>query len=384
MTWHLITGEFPPQPGGVSDYTFSVARGIAAAGAPVHVWCPEAPEPSPAAPGVTVHRVAGSWQRGDFRRLDRELDLLPRPRRLLVQWVPHAYGFGSLNFGFCAWIRRRAIQGDVVDLMVHEPFLSFAEGSWRQDVAAAAHRVMVMVLLSRATRIWVAIPAWADVLRPYCLGRSVEFCWLPVPSNIPFVPDAPAAQAVRTVFAPNGRLLIGHFGTYGRRLRNDLSDLVPALVDGDTSISIALMGRDSDEFRSEIVTSQPRLNGRVFATGRRSPGELSTTLQACDLVVQPYPDGASSRRGTLMAALAHGLPVVTTEGRLSEPIWRASGAVRLVDAGDTAALARAALDLCANSEERRRLAASGQALYAERFDLTNTIQALISECPRAA
>ena len=80
-----------------------------------------------------------------------------------------------------------------------------------------------------------------------------------------------------------------------------------------------------------------------------------------------------------MAALAHGVPVVTTNGRLSETIWQASGAVRLVAAGDLSGLASAALDLCANHEERRRLGAAGQALYARLFDLANTIQALVSE-----
>ena len=41
-TWHIITGEYPPAPGGVSDYTEAVAAGLAAAGDEVHVWCPAA------------------------------------------------------------------------------------------------------------------------------------------------------------------------------------------------------------------------------------------------------------------------------------------------------------------------------------------------------
>ena len=31
-TWAILTGEYPPQPGGVSDYTLQVCRGLAAAG----------------------------------------------------------------------------------------------------------------------------------------------------------------------------------------------------------------------------------------------------------------------------------------------------------------------------------------------------------------
>ena len=40
IDWHIITGEYPPQPGGVSDYTRLVAEGLAAAGDAVTVWAP--------------------------------------------------------------------------------------------------------------------------------------------------------------------------------------------------------------------------------------------------------------------------------------------------------------------------------------------------------
>ena len=40
--------------------------------------------------------------------------------------------------------------------------------------------------------------------------------------------------------------------------------------------------------------------------------EVSVHLSACDLMIQPYPDGISARRTSAMAALAHERPVVTT------------------------------------------------------------------------
>src|SRR5919106_4324253 len=161
-TWHIITGEYPPAPGGVSDYSFAVASGLAAAGDTVHVWCPRATGDCVHVPGVSVHSIAGSWRSSDLRAIDAALDREPGQKRLLVQWVPHAYGRRSLNVTFCRWIRRRARAGDVLDLMVHEPYLPFREGSLRQHAAAAIHRLMVALLLSEARRVWVAIPQWAD------------------------------------------------------------------------------------------------------------------------------------------------------------------------------------------------------------------------------
>ena len=91
--WHILTGEYPPQRGGVADYTALVAAGLAARGIPAHVWAPPAESTGPEPPGVTVHREAGSWSPADLRRLGERLDASPGPRRILVQYTPNAWGY---------------------------------------------------------------------------------------------------------------------------------------------------------------------------------------------------------------------------------------------------------------------------------------------------
>src|SRR5215813_8824040 len=106
--WHLITREYPPQIGGVSDYTRLVAVGLEAAGDDVHVWCPSVDEGSSDTPGVMVHRELGRIAPADLQRVGRMLDQFSRPRRLLIQWVPHGYGYKSINLPFCLWLWKRA------------------------------------------------------------------------------------------------------------------------------------------------------------------------------------------------------------------------------------------------------------------------------------
>jgi hypothetical protein len=94
---HIITPEYPPQSGGVSDYTAQVAEGLAQEGEEVHVWCPgNTPAPVPAG-SVHVHRALGQFTPSDLRAADIELDLFAAPRRILVQYVPHGYGRRSMN-----------------------------------------------------------------------------------------------------------------------------------------------------------------------------------------------------------------------------------------------------------------------------------------------
>lgn len=374
--WHIVTGEFPPAHGGVSDYTRIVAAGLAAAGEAVHVWCPGAEGSVADPPGVVVHRVAGAWTRGDFRAIDVELDAMPGPRHLLVQWVPHAYGRRSMNVGFCRWIRRRARAGDVVDLMVHEPFLAFGEGAWRHDVMACVHRVMAAMLLGVTRRAWVSIPAWADQLRPWARGTVPSFCWLPVPSTLTVSHDVIEVARIRSAVRGGSDLVIGHFSTYDVHMRPLLEQLVPRLLRAVPNARMLLLGRGSDVAAGTLGALVPGMRDRIRGAGPLDAETLSAHLQACDLMVQPYVDGASTRRSTLMAALSHGVPVVTTAGRLSEPFWQSSSAVVCVSAGDIDGLVQAASTLAADPGRRRSQSAMARDTYAARFAVSHVIDAL--------
>ncbi len=377
-TWHIITGEYPPAPGGVSDYTEAVAAGLAAAGDSVHVWCPAASGPLPSHPRVEVHAIAGSWRAGDFDRLDAALDAIAGQKQLLVQWVPHAYGRRSLNLGFCRWIRRRAGAGDRVDLMVHEPCFAFREGSLKQDAAAAVHRVMLALLLSRARRVWMSIPGWAERLAPWTFGRKgVEFCWLPVPSTIPVASSNGALSRLRSdALARQDGVILGHFSTYSPEIRDALLAVLPGLLASLPETQVELLGRGSEAMAGALRSVAAVDPARIRASGDLSAASLSCHLQACDLLIQPYPDGASTRRTTLMAALSHGIPVVTTIGHLSERFWQDSSAIAAVPSGDVAAMAAVVGELVRQPERRRRLGATGRSAYDERFSLPRVIDAL--------
>jgi hypothetical protein len=58
-TWHIVTGEYPPDVGGVADYTETVAHALHASGDRVHVWTAGTAGTTPGA--VMVHRVFGGW-----------------------------------------------------------------------------------------------------------------------------------------------------------------------------------------------------------------------------------------------------------------------------------------------------------------------------------
>jgi len=371
--WHLITGEYPPQFGGVSDYTRRLALALAAAGDVVHVWCPRCDKACSEDSGVIVHRDLGDVTPRDLLRVSRMLNKYSGPRRLLVQWVPHAFGFHSANVPLSLWIWNRAFaHNDCVEVLVHEPFLPLPQQRLRHTVLAVAHRIMLAMVLRAAARIWVAIPKWEECCRPYA-RPSARFTWLPVTSNIPVQGDTAAARAVRSDYAASQQYLIGHFGSCGGAIGTALRAIVPELLNRDSKRVMLLIGADGEITRGEIVREHPQLLDRIHVSGLLSAEDVSSHISACDVMVQPYPDGVSSRRCSLMAAISHGKPVITTIGRLTEPIWSSSGAVLLCRPEDYSDITAAVESLLANRAERLSLGRQARDFYDRHFDLSNLV-----------
>jgi hypothetical protein len=349
-----------------------------------------------------VHRLPGCFGSPALAQLDVALRPEAGPFRLLVQYVPHMYGMKGMNIPFCWWLwRRRRLRPWV---MFHE--VAYPH-SWRQparhNVLAAAQRLMAGLAARAAGRIFVSARWWEPRLRR--LARLTDpVTWLPVPSTLPTSADpAAVAEVRRRVVAWSGDhstaggdnattggvmtwspdhatscdlLVIGHFGSFGDGLvPRLLARVLPPLLRANAARVGLLIGRGSQAFAGKIAAEHRRLAGRLHATGELTPAAAAAHLRACDLLVQPYPDGVSGRRTSLMAGLALGVAAATTHGPATEPVWR-DGVVALAPADDPAAFVAAAERLLADPAARRRLGERGRAVYQARFSIACTIRTL--------
>ncbi len=116
---------------------------------------------------------------------------------------------------------------------------------------------------------------------------------------------------------------------------------------------------------TELIRTR-RLDEEVFWTGFVAPDQVSASLLSSDICALPYRDGASLRRGSLLAAVGHGLPVVTTRPSRAEPLLMDGENVAMVERDDPEALAAAIERLWGDPATRSRLSAGATAL-ARRF-----------------
>jgi glycosyltransferase involved in cell wall biosynthesis len=377
MRWLILTGEYPPQTGGVSDYTQGVAEGLAARGETVTVFAPNLQSGTARTEkrkGVSIEWLPGRFGWRGRLELSRRLRAAPEGGCLLVQYVPHAFGWRGMNLPLCFWLARQ--KRHRLWVMFHEvAYPSIPHQPWRHHLLAWVNRVMARTLIDAADRILISTDSWREIFQVLC-HREVEAEWAPIPSNFESLatqPERPPEEAP----APSAEIRIGHFGTFGKWITELLEAVVPALLKEFPQARMILIGRGGESFVERLENEGIVAQGRLEATGALEPEEVTARLRLCDFLIQPFPDGVSTRRTSAMAGLALGRPMITVDGHLTESIWRESGAVRLVRGADPQEWVSAARELIESPSRRIQLGERGKELYQARFSLATTLDLLL-------
>jgi glycosyltransferase involved in cell wall biosynthesis len=360
----LVTGEYPPDQGGVGDFTREVGKALAALGHDVHVLTGQSPiadHPSP----IAVHRQIENWGWGCWRQVLR----VAREERLEVLNIQYQAAAYRMHPGVNFVPRRRDRPPVVVtfhDLKV--PYLFPKAGPLRWWV--------VQTLARRADG--VIVTSFEDEVQIFNLKSSLpNLVRISIGSNIaPRLPDGYDRDAWRARWGVRpGDLLLGYFGFLNERKGGeDLIETLAALVAREIPAHLLLVGGragSSDPTnvayaeRVDRLIAERGLSERVHRTGFVSPEEVSASLVAVDVCVLPYGDGVSLRHGSLHACLAHGRAIVTTQPTIETPEFRDGENVLLAAAENIDALAGGVLRLMDDPALHSRLAAGAAELAAE-------------------
>ncbi|MES2462987.1 MAG: glycosyltransferase family 4 protein, partial [Armatimonadota bacterium] len=166
------------------------------------------------------------------------------------------------------------------------------------------HSKTIVVCSSRQERALARLPSIARKVRRIPVGTGVE--------------PAESELAVERSHRENSPLRLVYFGFVWRgRGIELLLRTVAALPEKVASLKIIGGIRDVG-YHAELLDLAHRLgvSDRVEFLGELPGPEVSRELWRADAALLPFATGASTGRSSLMAAFAHGLPVVTT----AEPV----------------------------------------------------------------
>lgn len=331
----FVSAALPDTACGIGDYTHRLATALTAAGAEPVVVTTARPSLRPDLPYM-VRGIRTSWRLAEAASLARAI-LRTHPDIVHIQFPGSGYGRG---FGVTAlpWILLAARPSLPVAITLHE----FDRLSPRHRLRTAAGALPCRLVVAPSADLVRAAGRYLG-WRP---GLRLEE--IPLASNL--IPARPAELVAEEFHREPGELVAGYWGF----LRPDkgLETLVEAFRRVRSVRKARLViagdpGPDTDYARQfhELIERAGLANDTLI-TGPMPAERLSATLLGFDVCVLPFRDGVTSNRGTYAAAVAHGLPVVTTSLNERGPDGRTN--TRFVGPGDVAGLADAILEYAAS------------------------------------
>ena len=353
----FVSGEYPPRIGGIGDHVVRLRAELETQGA--KTWVATESVRAPDASSRTYPARPRPWGRllAAVVRLVRVM----KPDVVHVQYQPGAFE-SPAQVSLLPAALRLAGYRETLAVTFHDrgvPYLFPKAGRLRRAALDVLRRAADVVIYVDANDAGAdgQVPAAARGWRHIPSGPTVE-----PPDDL-----ADRAELRRELGADADAYLVGFFGFRQRSKGVDiLSDAVRQPELRDRRLRLALIGAaapGTGPRRAEPAVPSAMFDGiDRIDTGALAPREVSAWLRACDVVVLPYRDGLSTRHGTFMTTVAHGVPVITTRPASASPPEVTDREVAYVPPGDAAAITSALVRIHDQPEYRRSLAAGARAV----------------------
>lgn len=293
------------------------------------------------------------------------------PDAVVLEYNPFSYGRWGFSprlpvqFGNLALLPSRPIRA----LMCHERFFMPMRGV-KHTAMSLWQRAQLRALRQMSDVVFASIQPWVDDFARSWPHRPTA-C-LPVTSTVPDRRSVRAATRAGMELDDNAILLCLFGKSHTSRLVGHGVAAINATHEVVGSrLRLLVVGADA--------SAPPGLHSdiTVFELPSAPAAEVSAALAASDVLVAPFADGVSTRRTTVMAALQHALPVVSTAGASTDSAL--SGAMRLVPVRDTEGFSRAVVGLAEDVPERLRLGQEGRELYERLYSWPRITQQLTEQ-----
>jgi glycosyltransferase involved in cell wall biosynthesis len=361
----MITGEYPPMQGGIGAFTRILAGEMAAQGHELFVLSRKGAQSDD--PRVHLQPSVQQWGLGSLRDARRWAQVT-RLDIMNIQYQTAAYSMSPYIHFLPEAIHPIPVVTTFHDLRF--PYLFPKAGALRNWIVKRLANASDDVITTNIED--------ARELHRVC-------AIIPIGSNIPKIEHTDLQTWRSKAGAKPGDFLIVFFGLINRSKGLDtLLDSIACLKGIPIRLVIVGGGAGSSDPTNaatirEIDAQIERLGLApiIYKTGYIDEEAVGAYLAAADVVALPFEDGASYRRGSLMAALQQGCAIVTTTPRVPTPAFIDGENMLLVPPRDEALLTTALHHLYQSPDARTHLR-QGAATIAQTFAWSGIAQATLN------
>lgn len=310
MNISMLSGGFPPDFDAIGHYSWQLGTQLIKTGNSISILTSQT-RPRTGDTDMEVLGVFNPREQTTLARLSTALrSLASPPEWLIVQYNPFSFG----PRGYCPQLITslqvaKRETGIRIAIMFHEthvpcwPLKFAAMLSWQYPIFSR--------LCHTADIAFVSTERWLPQVRKANPHLSCHH--LPVGANISLC-EISKDEARRKLSIDQNALVMGIFGqAHVSRPMDWIASAVHAVRSKHPASQVLYVGPDGALFRSAC-------GGEFIDAGVQPQESLGLYLRAMDFLLSPFADGASTRRGSLMAALQHDVPSATTQRRWTDSI----------------------------------------------------------------
>lgn len=376
----MISATYPPEVCGVGDYTFQLTTALQDLGIQIELVTSARRvgerrdgAVSGEVPGGQECQVQWTKRRWNLRTIFSLVDRIQSEGYdcVHIQYSPNFYGSLSFAVNLLPWLLLGTNCRTVVTFHeIYSPKL----GGLRNRILSIVDHVKDTVLLFGVTAAILTVPSRSSRLGTVFPWLRSRLFTIPVGTGVqvePIEPDERTKQRARLGVTEED-LLLGSFGSmHVDRHYETLIRVLHGLKGRLPKLRLAFLGayRDEHPYYQHLkkLIAERELEAYITWTGYGAEPEISRWLSALDIYVMVDKRGASGRKSSLITAIAHGLPVISTFGPDTPSEFYDPESVLLVPVDDEQALSRHIEALAPDRDRRTRLRSGARRLFEANY-----------------
>lgn len=370
---YMITATFPPDVCGIGDYTYQLCQALQGRGVELQIVTSRQNipvEPSENEVSLIARRIVSRWTLRSVLGLVHEIRV-GNYDCVHIQYSPGFYGILSCGVNLLPLLLVGSSCRTVVTF--HEIYAPKLKG-FKNRLLSLHDHIKDTVLLTGSSAAILTVPNRLDRLGKWFPWLRSRLRAIPVGTGVrvkSLTEEERDTARARFGLHPDN-FLIGSFGSmHVDRHYDTLLRVLNPMTKRYPQLRIVLIGAyQTDHTYYQFLKKwivDLNLEPYIIWTGYGTEEEISRWLAMLDLYVMTDVRGASGRKSSLITAIAHGLPVISTRGKDTPPeIVDGENAV-FVDVDDEAALSYQIERLLHDPGTRDRLRRGAQRVFASYY-----------------